>query len=191
MSRRKDHPAGGPVFLAYFSRPGENYSYGGRTFLTVGNTKLLADKIAARLDCDVYRIEAADPYPDDYDATVARNVREQEDEARPAIAGPLPSALSWQRYGTVLLGSPVWNVAAPMIMRTFAEALDFRGKTVAPFTTHAMSGLGTAPKDYATSCPGATIAIGLAVRGEEAGDPATDTAVDTWLHDLGLIGERS
>jgi hypothetical protein len=35
----------------------------------------------------------------------------------------------------VLLGSPIWNVRAPVIM-TFTEQLDFSGKTVVPFTTH-------------------------------------------------------
>ena len=40
------------------------------------------------LDCDVYRIKAADPYPDDYEATVARNVREQDADARPGHREP-------------------------------------------------------------------------------------------------------
>jgi hypothetical protein len=65
------------VLLANFSRAGENYYYGGRTDLTVGNTEVLAGMIKDRLDCEVHRIEAADPYPESYDFTVARNVREQ------------------------------------------------------------------------------------------------------------------
>ena len=77
--------------LAYFSRPGENYYYGGRRDLEVGNTEVLARIIAELIDCDVFRIEATDPYPDGYDATVARNVTEQNADARPAIANPLAS----------------------------------------------------------------------------------------------------
>ena len=46
------------------------------------------------------------------------------------------------------------------------RAPDFTGKTVLPVTTHAMSGLGNAPDDYAESCRGARIGTGLAVRGE-------------------------
>ncbi|MFD0142860.1 MULTISPECIES: NADPH-dependent FMN reductase family protein [unclassified Streptomyces] len=64
------------VLLAYFSRPGENYYYGGRTDLKVGNTEVLAEKIAGRIACDTYRIQAVVPYPREYDATVKRNVRE-------------------------------------------------------------------------------------------------------------------
>ncbi|WP_201260762.1 hypothetical protein [Embleya scabrispora] len=72
---------------AYFSRPGENHHYGGRTTRTAGNTAVLAGKIADRTACDVHRILAADPYPEDYEETVQRNVREQDANARPAIAG--------------------------------------------------------------------------------------------------------
>ncbi|WP_240436893.1 flavodoxin [Streptomyces sporangiiformans] len=88
-------------------------------------------------------------------------------------------------YGTVLLGSPIWNVRAPMIMTTFTEALDFSGKTVIPFTTHAMSGLGTTERDYAASCGGATFGEGLAVRGEKARD--ADDEVGSWLRRIGLL----
>ncbi|PVE11191.1 flavodoxin [Streptomyces scopuliridis] len=172
------------VLLAYFSRPGENYYYGGRTNLETGNTEVLARMISERIECDVHRVEAVDPYPDDYEETVARNAREQDSDARPAIAN-LPSSIG--RYDTVLLGSPIWNVAVPMIMSTFTERFDFRGKTVFPFTTYAMSGLGTTERDYAASCPGATIGEGLAVRGEEVEDAGA--AAGAWLRRIGLLRE--
>lgn len=63
------------VLLVYFSRAGENYYYGERTHLDVGNTEVLAGMISQRIGCDVHRIEAVDPYPDDYKETVERNVR--------------------------------------------------------------------------------------------------------------------
>jgi flavodoxin len=78
------------VLLVYFSRAGENYWEGGRRTLEVGNTATVAQMIADRIDCDVFEIRAAAPYPDAYDPTVARNVREQNQDARPQIAGELP-----------------------------------------------------------------------------------------------------
>ena len=137
------------TLLAYFSRAGENYYYGGRRDLEVGNTEVLARMISELIDCDVHRIDAADPYPAGYDATVARNVREQDADARPGIANPLASI---EQYDVVLLGSPIWNVRAPMIMSTFTNSHDFTGKTVHPFVTYAVSGLGSTERDYATSC---------------------------------------
>lgn len=170
------------ILLAYFSRAGENYYYGGRTDLDIGNTEVLAGMISTLITCDVHRVEAAEPYPAGYDATVARNVREQEADARPLMASPLPSV---DQYDTLLLASGIWNVRAPMIMSTFAESYDFTGKTIFPVTTHAMSGLGTTERDYARSCPGATIGEGLAVRGEEVRDAGPD--LESWLRRTGLL----
>jgi len=62
---------------------------------------------------------------------VARNVREQDAGARPAIAGTLPDVTP---YDTILLGSPVWNVQTPMIMRTFIDSVDLTGKEIRGFS---------------------------------------------------------
>jgi flavodoxin len=175
------------VLIAYFSRPGENYYFGDRIDLEVGNTEVLSRAIAARLDeagvaHTLHRIEPAEPYSQDYDETVARNVREQESDARPAIANPLDSI---SEYDVVLVGSPIWNVRPPRIMLTFTESHDFTGKTIHPFVTHAMSGLGNAEADYRSASPEATLGAGLAVRGETVrrqGPPAAEG----WLADIGL-----
>ncbi|MCE1179235.1 MAG: hypothetical protein LWW86_09455 [Micrococcales bacterium] len=167
--------------LVYFSRPGENYFNGGRTDLAVGNTKVMAQLIGELIDVDLHELQAADPYSRDYDATVARNVREQDEQARPAIVGPLPSLAG---RATVLVGSPIWNVQIPRIMRTFVDAAKWSGIRVVPFTTHAMSGLGGAVEEYAQACRGATIAEGLAVRGERVRD--SRPAIEAWLGRAGL-----
>ena len=73
----------------------------------------------------MFRIEAVDRYSDDYEETVERNKDEQGRDARPPIVNP-PSSIA--EYDTVLLGSPVWNVRAPMIMAAFTERYDFTNK---------------------------------------------------------------
>src|SRR5829696_4126677 len=67
-----------------------------------------------------------------------------------------------------VLGSGIWNVRPPMIMRTFVESVDLGSKTILPFVTYAVSGLGRTIDDYTRLCPRSTIGEGLAVRGEEA-----------------------
>lgn len=174
-------PGSGRVLLAYFSRAGENYCNGGRIDLAVGNTQVVAELIAEASSVDVYRIEAAEPYSDDYNETVLRNVQEEIGNARPAIANPLPDVAG---YDTVLLGSPVWNVQTPMIMRTFVEGVDLSGKTIHPFVTYAVSGIGRVVGDYTRLCPRSTIAESLAVRGEEAAQ--SGPVVAAWLRRIGL-----
>ena len=188
-SPQSPNPSSGSarVLVVYYSRPGENYYYGDRIDLEIGNTQVLAGVIGDRLDelgveHDVHRLEAADPYPDDYDATVTRNSEEQDADARPGLANPLDSI---EGYDTVLVGSPVWNVRPPMLMHTFAEAHDFTGRTVHPFVTYAVSGLGTAEDEYAAACRGADIGAGLAVRGESVREDAP-AAVAEWLDRMDL-----
>lgn len=164
------------VLLAFYSRAGENYWYGGRRVLDVGSTEVVSGLIADRVDCDLFRIEADQPYPVDYEETVARNVREQDVDARPGIATPLPDTT---RYSAVILASPVWNVRPPMIMSTFVEGVDLSGTTVLPVVSYAVSGLGRTMEVYRDLAPDAVLGDGLAVRGEEAA--GAGPAVEEWL----------
>jgi flavodoxin len=173
---------GRKVLLVYFSRAGENYFNGGRKVLEVGNTHIVAGMIRDAVGCDVFRIEPVEAYSDRYEPTVQRNVREQNENARPRIVG-LPASIA--AYDTVLIGSPIWNVRAPRIMLTFAEHFDFTGKKVHPFTTYAMSGLGHVVEEYTAACRGATVSQGLAIRGEEA--ERSRPKVEAWLRRVGLL----
>ena len=170
------------TIVVFFSRPGENYFNGGRRTLTTGNTAVLAQMLVDRLGCSVHELEASEPYPSGYDAAVARNVTEQQNDSRPAIAGPLPS---FDGYSTVLLGSPIWNVRPPMIMNTFVEGIDWTGKTLHPFVTYAVSGLGRTAQVYERAARGAQLGDGLAVRGEEAAGAGDQAAA--WLRSISLL----
>jgi len=170
------------VLIAYFSRPGENYYYGGRRDLNIGNTEVLATTIRKHIAADVYRIRATNPYPHDYEATVERNVREQKAGARPQIANALKSI---DAYDVILLGSPIWNVRPAMIMSTFAESFDFGAKTIHPFVTYAVSELGTTMETYRSLCPDAKVNGGLAVLGETVRQ--ADPQVRAWLRRIKLL----
>ena len=173
---------GRKVLLVYFSRAGENYFNGDRKVLRIGNTAVVARMVRDALGCDTFEIQPVVPYPDRYDPTVERNVREQNENARPGIV-ELPASIT--AYDTILIGSPIWNVRVPRIMLTFAEHFDFSGKTVHPFTTHAMSGLGHAVEEYKAACPAAELGEALAVRGEEA--ESSHPSVEAWLRRTKLL----
>ena len=89
-----------------------------------------------------------------------RNVTDKEADARPEIADPLDSIANYQQ---VLLGSPIWNVRPPIILNTFSDRYDFTAKTVQPFVTYAVSGLGSTQRVYTEACAGADVSAGLAV----------------------------
>lgn len=159
--------------LVYFSRPGENYwGDDDRRYLEIGNTQVVAEQIADLLDADVIRLEAADPYPESYDETVARNRAEQDADARPEIAGGVPDL---SEYDAIVLGSPVWGTRAPMIIRTLLDGNDVTGKTIYPFVTYGV-GAGRVFREYAEFYPEANVAEGLAIRGEDAAGAGAEIA---------------
>lgn len=126
-------------------------------FSCSGVTEKLARELAGVVGGDLYQIEPAIPYTDadlNWHDPQARSTVEMEDKAsRPAIAG---SVADMPKYETVFVGFPIWWYIAPTIINTFLESYDFSGKTVIPFATSGMSGVGDTDKWLHPSCSGET-----------------------------------
>ncbi|PRZ43884.1 flavodoxin [Antricoccus suffuscus] len=107
---------------------------------------------------------------------IVRNQQEQNADARPTIAAKVPDTSG---YDTVLIGSPVWNMRAPMTMSAFVESADLTGKSILPFVTYAVSGLSGTDDDYRAALPNVDVGDGLAIRGEIVADAGLER--DEWL----------
>jgi flavodoxin len=108
-------------------------------FTRSGNTKLIASKVRRDLGADLFEIVPAQPYPEDYEATVAQAERERQ-------AGyelPLKERVSdIGAYGTVYLGFPIWGSTAPTVIKSFLSKHDLAGKDLVPLITHGGYGAG-------------------------------------------------
>ena len=153
------------TLVAYFSRAGQNYGHGGIIALPKGNTEVVAEAIAAELGAALFKIDPVEAYPVDYYATTDQAKRELREDARPAIQGPLPSM---EGVDGIALGYPNWWGTMPMAVKTFLDALDLTGVTIAPFCTNEGSGLGGSVSDLRRSYPAATVVEGLSIRGTDA-----------------------
>ena len=171
----------GKALVVYYSRAGENYGASGTEWIDVGHTKVMAGYIAEALGADEYEIVSTQAYPDSYDACCDQAKQEQAEDARPAIANPLPDVSA---YDVVFVGCPIWWGDEPMIIRTFAEGVDLSNKTVVPFTTHGGSGLGRVPSNLQAAIPNARLLEGHAVAGTSV-DGALDE-VTSWAKGLEL-----
>lgn len=99
-----------------------------------GNTRHVAEHIASLTGGTLFRIEPEKPYPTEYTPCTEVAKAEKEADARPAIK---MKVADWEQYDTIFIGCPVWWWTAPMIINTFSESYDFKGKTVVPFCTYA------------------------------------------------------
>ena len=86
-------------------------------FSATGNTKGVAEKIAAVTGADTYEILAAQPYSDNdlnYNNDDSRATKEQNDKTiRPEIGS---EKIDLSAYDTIYLGYPIWWGQAPRII---------------------------------------------------------------------------
>ena len=154
----------GKTLIAYYSKAGENIANGSIVQLQEGNTEVAAKYISEFTEADMFKIEQAVPYADNYTDCTAQAKLDQSSNARPELKNTLESIAD---YDTIFLGFPNYWGTMPMAVFTFLEQFDFTGKTIKPFVTHEGSGFGTAIEDITKICQGAEIKEGLAIHGAD------------------------
>lgn len=146
-------------------------------FSQTGNTKGVAEHIAAVTGADTYEILAAQPYSDDdlnYNNDDSRATKEQNDKTiRPEIGS---EKIDLSAFDTIYLGYPIWWGQAPRIMDTFVESYEFTGKTVIPFCTSGSSDIGTTGDDLE-----ANAGSGNWLKGKRFAGGTNQAEVEEWL----------
>lgn len=139
------------ILVAYFSRMGEEYNVG---VIAKSNTEIVAEMVAQKVGADVFKIEPATPYPDEYKACTELAKTELESNARPALAANIDDLA---QYDTIFLRFPIWWGSVPRVVMTFLESGDFSGKKIIPFCTHGGSGLAGTEREIAAACNNAAL----------------------------------
>ncbi len=149
-------------------------------FSATGNTKGIAEKIAAIEDADLYEIKAAQEYTSedlDWNDSESRSTTEQNDSsARPEIGS---DPVSLEGYTTVYIGYPIWFGEEPRIMDTFVEKYDFNGITMIPFCTSSSSGIGRSGQNLAENA-----GSGNWLDGERFDAGASEEEIQSWIDGL-------
>lgn len=149
-----------------------------------GHLDSMAHWVADETGGDLYRVMAADPYPEDYNATADRAKQELDDGVRPEIVVDItPEQMS--EYDTIFFGFPVWWYDLPMPMWTFLENFDFSSKTIIPFFSHEGSSNGAnALSTVERLATGATVRFddALSIRGGNVDGSEND--VRMWVQGL-------
>ena len=181
----------GKALVAYFSMPETDSPYNmtreeeNSTVVingkVLGNTQYVAELIQEMTGSDIFRIQPVKPYPKEHRALVALARKEQEENARPAIAAKIAAPES---YETIFIGYPNWWADMPMILYTFLEQYDFSGRTIIPFCTHGGSGLSGTVSSIQKKQPGAQVVRTAFCLSRSRMDEAPEK-VAKWLKKIG------
>ena len=130
-------------------------------FSATGTTKSAAKKVKKATGGTLYQIKAAKPYTSadlSYDNDNCRANTEQRDgSVRPAIKGKVKNI---KKYDVIFVGYPIWWGKEPMIIRTFLESYNLKGKKIVPFCTSGGSGISGSMKGIKASAKGAKVVKG-------------------------------
>ena len=146
-----------------------------------GNTEQMAQMIQTETGGDLFEIEPATPYTDDYNTLLDVAQQEQANNARPELASQVEN---WDSYDVVFVGYSDWWSDAPMLIYSFLEAYAWEGKTLVPFCTSGGSGFGRSLDKLPDSAPGANILEGLHVSGSRVDGSSEEIAA--WIGGLNL-----
>ena len=168
------------ILIAFYSRAGENYFGGAYRRISAGNTEKAAGMLAELTGGELYKIEQAQPYSENYRTCVNEARDDLQKKARPEVLN-LPDDLD--AYDEIYLGYPNYCGTMPMAVYTFLEHYDFTGKTIHPFCTHEGSGLCRTEREIAAAAKGAAVTEGLAIHGSHVDEAGP--ALKNWVKKLG------
>lgn len=152
-------------------------------FSCSGVTENLAETLVSVSGGDLYKIEPAVAYTKAdlnwHDPKARSTIEMQDKKSRPEIRGKVQNM---DDYDVVYVGFPIWWYVAPTIINTFLESYDFSGKTVIPFATSGMSGVGETDLWLHPSCSKET----KWRPAHRFGQPFNKTTLQKWVDGLNL-----
>lgn len=144
-----------------------------------GNTKSIAEKIHSQVGGDMFKIETAVPYPEDYNEAAYGVAKKQHEEG---TKPELKDNGDVSEYDVIFVGTPAWWYEMAPAVKTFLSENNFEGKIIVPFITHGGGGKYTIAEDMSKFAKGAKVLSPFVVYGK--GDSSTDSQIKEWLNKL-------
>lgn len=151
-------------------------------FSYTGNTKMIANRIKEKLNCNILEIKTVVPYSEDYDTVVND---EQNSEASNHLPEIQKINVDLSKYDEIILGTPVWWYRPVPAIRTFLTQNDLSGKIIKPYATNA-GWLGRTFTEIKKLCPNSNIANELNIVFESYSDKlvTSEKEINDWINKL-------
>lgn len=177
----------GNVLVAYFTWPepdGVDASSGASRVIKdgklYGNTEFVARLISDITGGELFAIETEKRYPSPHKALIDEAKKEAGNNERPKIKNHIRNL---RDYDVIFVGYPNWWYDMPMVIYSFFDEYDFKGKTLIPFVTHGGSRFSQSVRTIRELEKEAKVIEGPSVSGSRV--PASEDAVVSWLEKHG------
>ena len=147
-----------------------------------GHTKMIAESIQQKLNCDILEIKPVKPYSTDYQTVV-------DEEQNNSSAGKTPDIQKIDKnineYDEIIIGTPVWWYTIAPVIRTFLTQNDLSNKTIKPFATNA-GWLGHTFQEIQKLCPNSKVDKGMNIVFESYLDNLVTSPdeIEKWIDEL-------
>ena len=103
-------------------------------FSYTGHTKMIANMIKEKINCDIVELKPIKPYSTNYQEVVDD---EQNSEASNIIPEIQKVDVDLSKYDKIIIGTPTWWYRPAPVVRAFLKNYDLSGKVIIPFSTNA------------------------------------------------------
>ena len=147
-----------------------------------GHTKMIAENIQRKLNCDILEIKPVNPYSTDYQTVV-------DEEQNNSSAGKTPDIQKIDKnineYDEIIIGTPVWWYTIAPVIRTFLIQNDLSNKTIKPFATNA-GWLGHTFQEIQKLCPNSKVDKEMNIVFESYSDNLVTSPdeIEKWIDEL-------
>lgn len=149
-----------------------------------GHTKIIAEYIKKKLNCDILELEPVVPYSTDYQQVVDEEQNNSSSNETPELK---KINVDLSKYDEIILGSPVWWYTITPVIRTFLKENDLSNKKIIPFATNA-GWLGHTFEEIKNLCPNSNVEnqmnIVFTTNYEENKLVTSQKEIDNWIEKM-------
>lgn len=127
------------TLIAYYSKRGENWFDGKKTFLEKGNCEIVSQYLKEITGGTLFEIKMKHPYSENYDKCCEEAKIDCDRNTRPEI---VDFELDMDDFKDIYLVYPIYWSTCPMAVLTFLKRYDLSNKNLYLVSTHEGSGLG-------------------------------------------------
>lgn len=146
-----------------------------------GHTKMVADYIKEKLNCDILELKPKTPFSNDYQTVVDMY---ENNSINDKVIELEEININLDEYDEVILGSPVWWYIITPVIASFLKKYDLSKKEIYPFATNA-GWIGSTFEDIKILCKNLGVKEGLNVlfssQNEEMKMLTSYDEINSWL----------